>query len=334
MGGRTTVYNAGLVTPEKWAAVCQDNKELLEGFLEYLDSSNKSPQTIKQYEAQLKIVFVYISEQCGNKNFTELKKRELVKFAGWLQNDLGASPNRVASLKAVISSLSKYIEAVLDDEYPTFRNISSVISTEGKTVVREKTVLTEEQIYKCLDALVEKGKYQVACFMALLYASGMRKGEAVQMRVDDFTPDRLVLEDKFYLTRKIRTKGRGKMGKVIPKYVIRDIFDPYLEKWLKYREENGIESDWLFVVKEESGYKPASVSTANSFANTIGSELGVPMYCHAFRHAWTTMLKRKNYPEGVIQKLQGWAGLDMVSLYSDISDEEELASFFNPKENN
>ena len=72
----------------------------------------------------------------------------------------------------------------------------------------------------------------------------------------------------------------------------------------------------------------------NSFANTIGSELGVPMYCHAFRHAWTTMLKRKNYPEGVIQKLQGWAGLDMVSLYSDISDEEELASFFNPKENN
>ena len=326
--GRKTVYHNGLVTPEKWEQVNIRNKELLNEFVSYLQSSNKSEQTIQQYTAQLKIVFVFLMEQCDNKFFVDLKKRDLIRFAGWLQNTLKVSPNRVATMKSVISSLSTYIERVLDDEFPSFRNLSNVIEVGAKEPVREKTVLSEDEILDGLEKLVAKGKLQVACFMALLFASGMRKAEAIQMRVDDFVNGKVVMNGIFYLTHKIRTKGRGKAGKILAKYVFKDILDKYLQLWLNERAKLGIESEWLFVTYKNGQWCQAAISTADSFAKTISATMGVDAYCHNFRHAWCTYCHRKGYPETIVQKLQGWAGLEMVSLYNDIGDEEQLEDFF------
>ena len=47
---RKTVYNANLVTEEKWNNVNKDNKDLLAEFLEYKRSTGKSEETIYQYE--------------------------------------------------------------------------------------------------------------------------------------------------------------------------------------------------------------------------------------------------------------------------------------------
>ena len=325
--GRSTVYNGDLVTQEKWEKVNPKNKELLADFIEYCHASDKSDATCYQYESQLKIVFVYILDNCENKFFVDLKKRELIKFALWCQNDLGVSNSRISSLKAVISSLSTYIERVLDEDYPTFRNISSVIVPGAKEPVRDKTVLTEEQINKLFKDLIDDKKYQLACYVAVLYASGMRKSEVIQMRVDDFVDENKVFDGKFYKTHKIRTKGRGKQGKILQKYVICEIVDPYLKLWLKYRKEHDIDSEWLFINSERTK-EQATVSAANMWAEQIGKYLGVPSYNHMWRHAWCRMLKIKQYPDSVIQQIQGWASVDMVGVYSDISTEEELQNFF------
>jgi len=45
---RTTVYNT-IVTEAKWNSVCNENKELLEEFKEYLQSTDKSNTTITSY---------------------------------------------------------------------------------------------------------------------------------------------------------------------------------------------------------------------------------------------------------------------------------------------
>ena len=48
------------------------------------------------------------------------------------------------------------------------------------------------------------------------------------MRVDFFTPEREVFGSYMYCTPEIRSKGRGVQGKVIKKYVIKQLFDPFL----------------------------------------------------------------------------------------------------------
>lgn len=329
---KKNIYHS-LVDEETWGRVLKDNKDLLKDFLDYCRASDKSPQTIYQYEQQLRVVFVWILNECENKFFCDIKKREWVRFVGYLVNDLEASPNRVASIKSAISSFSNYIENILDEEF-NYRNIIKNIPIPAKEKVRERDPLSEEQIYNCLEELVNKKKYQIACFLALLFASGMRKAEIIQMTIDDVSEERKVMNGMFYLTNKIRTKGKGKAGKILQKYILCDIVDPYLTLWMQYRKENCIDSPYLFVVYHNGQYEQAKISTANSFGEIIAKILNVNTSIHNLRHAWVDFLIRKGYPDSVIQKLQGWSSTELVSYYSDISEQEELENFFMGNSNN
>lgn len=322
--GRSTVYNDGLVTDEKWEHVSKQNKDLLKDFLDYLRASDKSPQTRYQYEQQLKIFFCYLYERCDNKFFVDLKKRDLIKFSLWLQSELKVSSSRVSTLRSVISSLSSYIEKVLDDEFPTFRNISSVIEISNREPVRDKTIMSQEEMQRCLDELVKQKRYQIACYFALLVASGMRKSEAIQMKVSFFEEKAKVLNGLFYLTPHIRTKGKGEKGKQLKKYVAVKIFQPYLEMWLAERKEKGIQSEYLFVTYKDGNYEPAGVSTVNSWAGKISQITNLDYYNHSSRHFFTTYMKENGFSDSYIQKLVGWASLDMVRRYDDHTSEQEL----------
>lgn len=322
--GRSTVYNDKLVTAEKWEAVSTQNKNLLKDFLDYCRAADKSPATRYQYEQQLKIFFCYVAEHCDNKFFVDLKKRDLIKFSLWLQTTLKVSGSRISTLRSCISSLSSYIEKVLDDEYPNFRNITSVIEVSNREPVRDKTIMSEEEMQKCLDTLVAQKKYQIACYFALLVASGMRKSEAVQMKVSFFTEKNKVLKGLFYRTPQIRTKGKGERGKLLNKYIIVKFFQPYLDLWLNDRKEKGILIDDLFVTYKNGNYLPAVASTANSWAEKISEITQLDYYNHSSRHFFTTYMKEQGFSDSQIQELVGWQSLDMVRRYDDHTGEQQL----------
>ena len=82
---RFTVYNK-IVTPEKLTKVNPENIQLGEDFLEYLQSIDRSPDTIKGYRNDLKIFWVWCLDFNGNKYFPELTKREVAKFQNYALN--------------------------------------------------------------------------------------------------------------------------------------------------------------------------------------------------------------------------------------------------------
>lgn len=327
---RTTIYH-WIVSEKKWDEVNLRNKKLLREFLSYCASTDRSPATIQQYESQLKIFFIWNMEENYNKFFIDIKKREFVRFFGYGRQELGWSSARTASLRAALSSFSNYIERYLDDEYPLFRNMVKVLEPIQVEPVREKTVVTASEIEDLLEALIAKGDIQEACWVSLLYSSGMRKAEAVQMK-DSFFTDSNKIDDILYKTPKIRTKGRGKQGKQAARYVFCYTFDPYLQKWREERKRLGIGLDELFVVKREGGYIPATVTTFNSWSQRLTVFLGKNFYPHMMRHLWTTQLKQKGYPDNIIQKLQQWASTDMIQIYNDSADEDEIMLFLRSKE--
>lgn len=324
---RSTVYNSNLTNDEEWALVNSFNKKLLKGFISYCRSTDKSPETIKQYESQLKLFFCWNLRENEDKKFTEIRKRDLVIFFGNGRDEWGWSSARLASLRSSLSTFSNYIERILDDEFPTFKNIVKVLEPIHIEPVREKTVLSPEVIEDTLNKLVEAKDYQRACWLALMFSSGMRKAEVAQMRDDFFVPENIVF-DIMYRTPKIRTKGRGAKGKVVPRYVFTYTFQKYLDMWREERARLGIDIPELFVVKKGDRYEPAKITTFNSWAAYLSNMTGQDIYCHAYRHAWCSNLKRNKYPDAVIQRLQNWSSSQMISVYNDISEEEELQDFF------
>ena len=323
---RKTQINHGLTANA--ANINPANIQLKHDFLDYLKSIKRSPGTIKGYDNDLDIFFCWVIDNAGNKDFVNITKRELVRFQNWLCDDNANSPARVRRIKAAISSLSNYIEAILDteDEFKDFRSIVRKIESPALQAVREKTVLTDEQVNKLLTSLTDDGKYEKACAVALAMFSGRRKAELPRFRMSDFEDDKIVCDGALYKSSPIQTKGRSG-GKFIPCYTLVKDFKPYLEAWIKQREELGIESEWL-LPDPSNVSEPLSITILNSWAKTFSRILDEDFYWHCCRHRYTTYLVRAGIPDGVIAEIVGWTSTDLVKVYTDIDADEQIGAFF------
>lgn len=315
-----------ITTPELLARINPDNANLLNDFLEYLKSTGRSEGTILSYRNDIEIAFVWNLQFNGNKFFVEWSKRNVISYQNWLLNTNENSPARIRRLKAALSSLSNYIENLLDDEFPQFRNIINKIESPANEPVREKTILTEEQVEGMLGQLVERGRIKTACYIALAAYGGRRKAEICRFRMDDFDDDKLVCGGSLWKSAPIKTKGRSR-GKFIPCYTLVKRFSPYLELWRKERERLGIESIWLFP-SENDPEQTLGISTVNSWMKTVSAMSGLNIYAHSFRHFYTTMLSNEGLPDSVIKEILGWSDISMVSVYNDRSTEDTLDMYF------
>lgn len=330
---RTVTYNS-LTSPELIAQVNSNNKRLMEDFLAYCASTGISEGTVKQYDHDLDIFFVWVLQHADNKDFVKITKRDFVAFQSWLINTNKNSSARVRRLKSCISSLSNYVENVLDDEegYAGYHSIIRKIPSPPKAPKQEKTVWTQEELDHLLQSLVEMGEYKKACFVALGIYSGRRKAELTIYRVCDFDDENLLCNGALYRTKdKIKTKGRG-TGKYMYCYTLAKPFKPYFDMWMQERERLGIHSDWLFP-DANNPEEPLKISTINSWTDLFSRITGKEFYMHSLRHACVSNLSRAGLPDNAIQMFIGWDSADMVNVYKDIDENEVLGMYFDENGN-
>lgn len=327
--GRSTVYNS-IVTDEKLAQCNKENIQLGNDFLEYLASIDRAKTTRDAYANDLSIFWVFCLEQLGNKFFVDLSKRDIAKFQNHCMNEWGWSPARVRRVKSTLSSLSNYVETMLDDEFEDYRPIVRKIENPANVKVREKTILEDEQLQELLDYLVEKEQYDKACMLSLAMNNGRRKAELPRMKVSYFTEDNVIYGSLYKTPETVTTKGRGSRGKQLTVYTLKNGFQKYLDLWLKFRKENNVTSEWLIPKKEHGVWldEQISITTLDSWAETFTKFLGVPFYWHSLRHYFTTACSRSGLPDDVIKNLVGWESNDMVAVYKDIDADEQFAQYF------
>lgn len=331
---RFTVYN-NITSEEKTKQINPENIELMEDFLDYLQSIDRSKETIKSYRSDLLIFFTIVLEKLNNKSFIDITKREFARLQSYFINELGWSSCRVRRVKSTVSSMSNFIVDILDEEekYQNFKKTINRVESPVKEAVREKTILSDEQIDFLLDTLVEKRKYQAACAVALAVFSGARKSELTRFKVEYFNEENIIFDALFKTNEKVKTKGRGK-GKFIYKYVLLD-FKKYFDLWMAERERLGIDSEWLFVSKviDENGthYNQAGITLLDSYAETCSRILNVPFYFHSMRHNIVSRLSKYNIPSNIIVEFIGWSkegGSSMIGIYDDNEAVDDFGKYF------
>lgn len=323
--GRKTKKNK-ITSPELLAQVNPENMALMEDFLVYLRSTQHSEGTIAGYRNDIEIFLVWNLQNCKNKHFTEVSKREIVRYQDWLLNDNENSPARVRRMKSALSSMSNYISDILDDEYENFRPIVQKIKNPVNKPVREKTVWEDEELEALLEELSERQEYMKACVLALAMYSGRRKAELPRFKTHYFNEENVIFGSLYKTPEPILTKGAGG-GKMLVCYTLKKGFQPYLDAWMAERKRLGIESEWLFPMKGDFN-NPVAATTLNSWADTFSRMTGRDFYWHSARHYHTTSLSKAGLPDDVIQKIVGWENISMVSIYKDIDAEDEFGKYF------
>jgi len=285
-----------------------------------------SPKTITVYGSNLTMFFSWNLLNNNNKKFTDIKKLEFSEFFSYASEELKLGSSRLNNIRSTLSSLSNFITKFYDEEYPNFRNvILTIIESSPKEMRREKTILTDEQMENLLEHL-SKSEKQQACWLALAATSGARFTELLCFETDLIDENRTAFGDLFLeTTKQIRTKGKGKSGKLLYKYILKEKFMPYYKEWLKERaeilKEKKLNHNFLFIKQDGN---PATGATVRGWIEDFEKYLGVPFYAHAVRHYLVTLFSKKNIPQPLIQELMGWSSSEMVSIYDDTSARDRI----------
>jgi len=295
-----------------------ENMELTDRFLKE-KSTRTSEKTIVVYKSNMIMFLTWNLLHNNNKFFIDIKKLEFADFFSFAVDELKLGSSKLNNMRSTLSSFSNFIEKFYDEEYPEFRNvILKIVESTPKDIRREKTILTDEQVENLLEHL-SKTNSQQACWLSLAITSGARFSELLNFEIDLIDENRVAFGDIFLeTTRQIKTKGRGKGGKLLYKYILREQFLPYYKIWIEERskilKEKNIEHNYLFI--KEDG-EPATEASIRGWVEGFEEHLKVPFYTHALRHYLTTLLSKKNIPPTIIKDLMGWSDISLVSVYDD-----------------
>lgn len=102
-----------IVYPELWDKVSKENKDLLDDFMDYCRSINRSKTTIDGYYNDIQICWVWNLQHNKNKFFVDFTKRDVIKYQNWLVTEQELSSNRVRRLRSALSSL--YIKGMVQN---------------------------------------------------------------------------------------------------------------------------------------------------------------------------------------------------------------------------
>lgn len=285
------------VTQEMWEQVNKFNSGLVEEYLE--NQTHLSDKTQIQYRSNLKIFFWWVKEHLENKNCTEIKKKEFIRYLNWLTNR-GLSDSAIKLKKSSVSAFCNYIVNFYEDEYPLFR---SFVTSDMKVVqtgnVYEKQPLTTAEYQNLCDKLEELEEWEKLAWLKFSYSTGCRRAESRQLlkEVVNYSPivktvniinengEEVAVESVSYKTHKIRCKGRSKVGKVRQLQFSQDAMDA-IKKWLEVRGED----DCPYVFTNSRGVQVGE-NTFNEWCQGLFTRIaGRRIHPHLFRESRATNL--------------------------------------------
>lgn len=322
----------GFTDEEYRELVHEEDQELVDDFLE--QQSHLSDQTLKQYRSSLMIFLKWNHDKNRNKELTELKPRDGLRFQNYLLNE-GLGTSAIKLRRSTVSSFYGYLEVFWADEYPDVRNIySKAVPSVGSVKKKEKEPLTLNEVAKITEALEEREEWQKLAYFWFSIGSGARREEVRQVLKEVADYDKFIKdgeEKNYYLTNKVRAKGKGREGKVRRHYITEEAME-YIQKWVRFREKNYDFDDnkHLFVTVNVSGEKVSqiSASTFNVWCNEFSEYIdGKRVHPHLLRTTRATLLSDEGVDIRAIQKLLGHEDASTTSIYI-ISDNDEIDDIF------
>ena len=317
---RENIYNK-FYDKETYEKVNQGNKDLLVDYLLELRQMKKSQGTIYQYERDIAIAFIYIYKNLGNKSILELNKKDFRNYSLYLQS-LGLSTNRHNRLLCSVRSLLTYVES--EDDYDYESNIAKRVHGLPKELSREIFFLTDEQIMKLKNALIEKGEFQKATLLMLCYDSAGRKAEIAQVKKESFYDE----------TKSNTNKVIGKRRKSFNLIYFSGTKE-CAKLWLEQRGEDDIDS--LFIIGSGDKKRPADKENIYDWIESIkdlltsieGKETNFNP--HSLRHSCLQNLSDGTHYICRELKMEGGFPIEKLKLIANHSDVSTTAGYLKDK---
>ena len=313
------------VSEEEWEGVLKHNKDMMKEFLDA--NKHLSVQTVKQYTSALRIFFTFVKNELGNRPLYLIKKRDFIKYFGFLQ-DNGLSSSALKFKRSSVSTLCKYVEKIVVEEeenYKNFRNFTTAISDIPLNKVYDKIAINQKEYEKVMKVLTEEEDYLGLAWFAVAYNVGARKSEIIQFKTE--IANYIKEEGKNFIeTHNVRGKGKSRDGKII-KFMVNDEAMKYIKLWL---EKRGFNHEYIFTAKYDGKINKMSSSWANNFCqNKISNILERRINPHLFKASCVTHLLEEGIDIKIVSRyIAHHNSVETTGLYDLRDDSEAKNSIF------
>lgn len=323
------------ITEEEWLTINKYNRDMVQDYLD--NQSDLSVKTRPAYKSGLRIFFKYVKDYLGDKDFTQIKKKEFQKYLNWLTNR-GLSDSAIKFKKSCVSAFCNYVMMMYEEEIPTFRNFTVGLKVVQTGYVHEKNPLTPDEYVALCEELEKREEWQKLAYLVFSYSTGCRRAEVRQLlkevvdypakekkiKIIDENGKEVEAISKQYQTHTIRCKGKSIQGKQ-RKLKFGDDAMHWLKKWLEVRGED--DCPYMFVVKSKDGKNVRQVGEGifNDWCSGLFTQIvGRRVHPHLFRESRATNLVVYEHKSAeVAQKLLGHNDVSTTKNHYIIKSDED-----------
>ena len=273
--------------------------QALRSFLDFLHiEKGLSPNTVKSYQSDLSIFLKWLSSNC-NSSFKNTKSEDVELFIKHLFQ-LGFKSTTINRKISSIKTFYIYLKK---------QKLIDIIPTENIIVPKQEKNLpksiSEKEVETLLNSINGSSNIELRdkAMMELLYATGVRVSELVNIKLNDIDFNRRV----------IRVIGKGSKERLVPfgeKAFIA------LNNYLASREKSITKE--IFLSNRGTGITRISFwNRVKFYLNRCG--LSIEISPHTLRHAFATHILNRGADLRSVQMLLGHSDLSTTQIYTHIA---------------
>lgn len=282
-------------------------------FLNYLEvEKNYSGYTILNYERDINDFVNFLKKETIN-NFTEVDYKLLRFYLNEMFNKKYSSK----TISRNLSSLRTFFKYLLKENI--IKNNPMILISNPKEEKKLPTYLNYKELENILEAPDQTSVIGLrdACILELLYSTGIRVGELVNIKVDDID----------FSQNRIKILGKGNKERYV---LFGKKCNDLLNKYLDNGRPNLLKrkTDYLFLNKRGTG---VSVRTAEMIIGDVVKKSSIKFNVspHTLRHTFATHMLDNGADLNSVSELLGHSNLNTTAIYTHVSNERLKQVYLN-----
>ena len=288
----------------------KNTSPILNDIKEYLvfvsQVKNLSENTTKSYERDLKKLLIFL-EKLNITKYSDIKEEICSAWIG----DLYSQNNKPKSIQRHLSSAKGFFRFLKKNNLIDSSPFELVTAPKSSNTLPD--VLSPEDVEQLLNFKPSNTiEIRDMAIVELMYSSGLRVSETVNINVGDFE------ENMSFL----RVIGKGSKTRLVPmgRFAIKAI-----NNWLIEREKILNSTDALFL---NSKGARLSVRSVQLRLKKMATKQGLPpVHPHMLRHSFATHMLESSGDLRTIQELLGHSSLSTTQIYTKL-DYQHLAKIY------
>lgn len=296
--------NPAFFLQKAYGSVIVNLMHLYKNFITYLTVSRRSSKnTIDAYRRDCSKFLLFCADH-AIRDINKLSSTAFTNYLGYLKREHHLSARSVARNVAAVRTFMRYLQEQGSVEALTLATCTA--PKVGFAIPRVLSVLQIQELFSFLDQQKSAHALRDKVVLVLLYVSGMRVSELINLRPSDID----------WHERFVRVFGKGGKERLIPlPQECIDLLLFYITKIKQKPAKRVSHNELLFFNLTRQGIW--------HILKCVGAKIGIRLYPHALRHSFATHFLANGADLRSLQTILGHQHLTTTQIYTHV-DKHQL----------